>query len=811
MDSVLQDLRYAVRMCARTPAFTGVAVLALAIGIGANTAIFTIVNAVLIERLPFRDPNRLVVVWEESVRRPGRRNVVSPANYLQWQQRNDVFEQMASFYEWRANLTGEASPEEIAAQDVTPNFFSTLGVSPILGRSFLPDEGPDGRNRVVILSYGLWQRRFGSDPGVIGRTIQLNTRAFTIIGVMPPDVRLLLKAGSLVGKMPEMWTPFAYSEASRQPRGRYALAIARLKPGVTLSQAQAQMTTIAASLATEWREFDTGWGVRLVPIHDELGGELRRPLLVLMGAVAFVLLIACANVANLLLARGAAREREIAVRLALGAPRSRLMRQLLTESLVLGITGGVAGLVVARWGLAFLLAISPVDLTGLGHISLSYPVLAFTAAIAILTAVVCGFAPAFEGSRVAVQESLKDGARQVGSGARNRHLRYGLVVSEIALAVVLLSGAGLLMRTFASMRSIDPGFESRNVLTVRVSLPLAKYKEDAQRTRFFQQAIERVGELPGVQAAGAISFLPFAGPGAGTGFTIVGQPPPAAGQMPVIDVRVCDNGFFSTMHVPLLRGRFFTDREMREPSHVVIVNETLVREHFPNEDPLGKQLVIEMSDNPPPTTIVGVVGDLRYVDLVTRPRAMSYWPHPELTYSGMTLTIRTAGDPLAVAPAVEGAIHGIDKDQPVADVRTMDQWIAKSLGQARFNALLLGVFAAVALLLASLGIYGVMSYAVSQRTSEIGVRLALGADERAILRLIVGNGVALTAAGLAIGVVIAFALSRTMSSLLYETSGSDPVTFGGVVVTLGAVAVLASYLPARRASHITPTEALRYQ
>jgi putative ABC transport system permease protein len=811
MDSLRQDIRYAIRMWARTPAFTTVAILALAIGIGANTAIFTIVNAVLIERLPFRDPDRLVVVWEQSVRRPSHRNTISPANFLQWQERNDVFEQMASFYEWRANLTGQANPEEVAAQDVTSNFFATLGVTPILGRSFVPEEGPEGRDRVVILSHGLWQRRFGGDPDVIGKAIQLNSRPFTVIGVMPPDMKLLLKAGSLVGKMPELWTPFAYAEAMRQPRGRYALAIARLTPGVTLSQAQAQMTTIAASLATEWRDFDTGWGVRLVPIHDELGGDLRRPLLVLMGAVAFVLLIACANVANLLLARGAAREREIAVRLALGAPRSRLMRQLLTESLVLGVLGGLAGLVVARWGLAFLLAISPVDLTGLGHIGLSYPVLAFTATIAILTAVISGFAPAFESSRVAVKESLKDGARQVGSGTRSRRVRYALVVSEIALAVVLLTGAGLLLRTFASMRAIDPGFESRNVLTTRVSLPFAKYKEDAQRLRFFEQAVERIGALPGVQSAGAISFLPFAGLGAATDFTVVGQPPPAPGQGAVVDVRVCDNGFFTAMGVPLVRGRLFNERELRELSNVVIVNEALVRQHLPGEDPLGKQLVIDMSDNPSPTTIIGVVGDVRYMDLVTRPRPMSYWPHPQLAYGAMTVTVRTSTDPLALAPAVERAIQSIDKDQPVSDVRTMDQWITKSLAQARFNALLLGLFAATALLLASLGIYGVMSYAVSQRTSEIGVRLALGADEHAILRLIVGNGVALAAGGLAIGVLMAFALSRTMSSLLYETSGTDPVTFVSVVVTLGAVAVLASYLPARRASHITPVEALRYQ
>jgi putative ABC transport system permease protein len=425
--------------------------------------------------------------------------------------------------------------------------------------------------------------------------------------------------------------------------------------------------------------------------------------------------------------------------------------------------------------------------------------------------VICGFAPAFEGSRADVQASLKDGARQVGAGARNRRLRELFVVSEIALAVVLLVGAGLMLRTFSTLRGVDPGFDVRNVLTVRVALPGAKYPEPEQRVRFFRDAVSRISAIPGVQSAGEVSVLPLAGLGSATGFTIVGQPPPPPGQSPVTDVRLCDNGYFKTMNVPLLRGRLFTDREMQERSNVVIVNATLARQYFGGEDPLGKRINIAMSDPIVPTTIVGVVGDARYADLVTVPRAMVYWPHPQLVFGAMSLAVRTAGDPLSLAPAVEHAIQSIDKDQPVSDVRTMEQWLAKSLAQARFSSMLLALFAGVALVLAAIGIYGVMSYAVSQRTSEIGIRLALGADQRAILKLIVGNGLRLAVLGLAIGVVLALSLSRTLSAQLYQTSGADPITFSSVVVVLGAVALLASYLPARRAAHIAPVEALRYQ
>src|SRR4051794_16037768 len=811
MDDVLQDIRYAIRLYLRTPGFTAIAVLALALGIGANTAIFTIVNAVLIEPLPYRDPSRLVAMWELNQKRPGRPNTLGPANVVRWLERTTAFEGIAPFYDYRVNLTGSGAPEEIITLDVTPAFFPTLGVAPLLGRAFAADEGPEGHDAVTVLSYELWQRRFAGDPGVVGRTLQINGRPVTVIGVMPPQARFFLKRWSLTGKPPEMWMPFAFTAASRTPRGRYMSAIARLKPGVALSAAQAEMDTVMAGLRTELPQFDAGWGAVLVPLQREMAGDLRPALLVLTGAVGFVLLIACANVANLLLARGAARQREIAIRSALGAGRIRVMRQLLTESLVLCVLGGALGLLVAQWALALLLAISPVGLADLGPVRLSYPVLGFTAAVSLATAVVCGFAPAFEGARGSVQEALKDGARQIGLGVRHRRLRQAFVVGEIALAVVLLVGAGLMIRSFGTLRAVNPGFTANNVLTARVTVPVRRYSDDPKVIAFFAGLTAKLRAIPGVESAGAVSYLPLAGPGAATSVAIVGEPPALPGEGLSTEVSVCDDGYFATMKIPLVRGRLFTAREMAEKSNVVIVNETLAKRFFPNQDPLGKSLVIAMNQPNVPTEIVGVVGDVKFTGIASETRPMTYWPHPQLAYSAMTLTVRTAGDPAAFAPMIERAVHDVDRDQPVADVRTMDQWVARNLSQARFSSTLLTTFAALALALAAIGIYGVMSYAVTQRTSEIGIRLALGAEARDILGMVVGNAVKHAAIGLSIGVVLALALSRTLTSLLYETAASDPRTFAAVVAVLGGVAIAASYFPARRASRIPPVDALRAQ
>jgi putative ABC transport system permease protein len=809
MDALLQDIRYAIRSLGRTPGFAVVAVAALALGIGANTAIFTIVNAALIEPLPFHDPDRIVVLWERNVRRPDRKNTIGPANYIRWRERAQSFEELSGFIDRSGVLTG-GDPEEVTTQLVLGDMFKVLAVPAMIGRTFTPAELSDPAANVAILSYALWQRRFSGDPQIVGRAIQLNNAATTVVGVMPPDVQVVASR-SQVGKPTDLWIPFPLPAEARTPRGRSISVIGRLKPGASIQQAQAEMDTVAAGLEKEFPAFNTGWGVRVFSLRDELAGNIRPALLLLAGAVAFVLLIACANVANLLLARGAARHREIAIRSALGAARIRVMRQLLTESLVLGITGGLVGLLVAQWSLAALVAMSPVDLTTLGHIRVSYPVLAFTAAVSLLTAVICGFAPAFEGSRTDVHETLKDGARQVGGGARARRLRQAFVVSEIALAVVLLVGAGLLIRSFASLRSVDPGLDTRNVLTMRVTLPARKYNEPGKTLRFFADAESRVAALPGVQSVGMVSFLPFTVLGAATNFDIVGQPPAPPSAALGTDVTVCDVGYFQTLRLPLIKGRLFTEREMREKSNVVVINDALAQRYFPGQDPIGQQLVIYMTERNEPTEIIGVVGSSKFIDLRAAAQPASFWPHPQLPYTGMTLTVRTASDPLSFASSVEREIHAIDKDQPVSDVRTMDQWIARSLAQARFSSMLLSVFAGLALLLASIGIYGVMSYAVTQRTSEIGIRLALGAERQNILSLVVGNGLRMTGLGLLIGVLLALPLTRTLASLLFNIGSTDPLTFLGVIVVLGAVALLATYLPARRASHIAPTEALRYQ
>jgi putative ABC transport system permease protein len=812
LDGWLQDLRYALRMCRRRPGFTAVAVLALALGIGANTAIFSIVNAVLLERLPYGEPERIAAIWEVDARRSGQSNTVSPANFIRWGERATTLEALAGFSETRMNLTEAGNPAELIVQMVTPSYFAVLGVSPMLGRIFTPEESATPLSSVVILTHDVWRRQFSSDPSVVGRTIRLNGRPRTVVGVMPPGYRLFLKAGAQVGKPVDLWIPLVLPPDAREPRGRYLSVIGRLKQGRSVDELRAEMSAISSSLVAELPNFNTGWGVKVVPLHDEVSGDVRAALLVLSGAVAFVLLIACANVANLLLARGASRHREIAVRVALGAGRFRVVRQLLTESLVLGICGGLAGLLIGRWSLAVLVALSPVDLTSQGEIGLSYPVLIFTAAVSILTAVVCGLAPALAVANADPQDALHAGARQTGGSARHRRLRHTFVVAEVALAVVLLVGAGLMLRSFDSLRRVDPGFDVSNVLTMRMQLPLASYREDARRVRFFRDLTERVAGIRGVRAAGVVSFLPLgASLGAGTGFTIEGQAPAAPGQGPSTDVTVSDNGYFRALNVRLVRGRLFTDREQLERSNVVIVNEALVRQYFPGQDPLGKRVTIAMTDDDVPTTIVGVVADTKFADLSTPAKPTSYWPHPQLAYNTMTLTVRTVGDPQLLATAVEREVHAIDKEQPVADVRPMTAWVARSLSQPRFNSTVLGSFAILALLLAALGVYGVMSYVVNQRTSEIGLRLALGADRRMVIGMIVGAGMRLAGAGLAIGLILALVLNRVISTLLFGTTGTDPLTFAVVIGVLAIAASLASYVPARRAARIAPIDALRTQ
>jgi putative ABC transport system permease protein len=811
METFIQDLRYGVRMLAKNPGVTFIAVVALALGIGANTAIFSVVNAVMLRPLPYSNAESLVMVWEHNRPRARNQNVVSPANFLNWKDQNSVFQDMAGFYDTRLNLTEVDNPEEIPGQMATANIFSLLGVNAMLGRSFEPDDDLPERDAVVVLSHSLWQRRFGGDPGVIDKTIKLNGRPFTVIGVMPPDFKFFVKAGSLTGKQAEIWAPFRLEASDRAPRGRYMSAVARLKPGVTQAQAQAEMDTIAASLEQQYPNFDTGWSVNLVPLREQFAGEIRKPLLILFGAVVLVLLIACANVANLLLARAASRQKDISIRMALGASRRRLIRQLLTESVMLAGLGGALGLLIALWGVDLLVALAPKDLPSLADVKLSYLVLGFTMLVSVLTGLIFGLAPALEASGINLNETLKESGRSAAGNSASHRARDLFVMAEVAMALVLLIVSGLMIRSFARLQSVNPGFNANNLLTFRLLLPSSKYPEDNQRIMFFRLALERMRSMPGVRSAGAVSFLPFTTLGAATGFSIEGQPAAAPGQKATLDVRVCDPNYFDAMGIPLVKGRNFTEKEATEVSHVVIINEALARDYFPNEDPIGKRVKIEMMQNPAPCEIIGVVGDVKHTGLDVEPRAMSYWPHPELAYSAMTIVARTDGDPLSYTAAVRSEVQAIDKDQPIADVRSMDQWLSDSVARSRFIALLLSLFAAVALLLAAVGIYGVMSYSVTQRTHEIGIRMALGANPGSVMRMIIGQGMKLAFVGLAAGLVASFAAARALASLLYGISATDPATFALISVLLGVVALAACAVPARRATKVDPMIALRYE
>jgi len=810
METFLQDLKYGARMLIKSPAFTAVAVLALALGIGANTAIFSVVNAVLIRSLPFEKPDRLLMVWERNQSRGRDTNVISPANFLDWSEQNSVFDKMGALYDYRGNLTGNGDPEELALQSVTANFFDLLGVNAGLGRTFTNDESERGQDHVVILSQGLWKRRFGSDASLLGKPIKLGGEDFTVIGVMPPDFDFLIKKGSLTGKRPEAWVPMAFSPNSRVRRGRFMSAIARLKAGVTLGQAQAEMDTIAGNLEQQYNDFNAGWGVNLVPLKTQLVGAIRPALLVLLGAVAFVLLIACANVANLLLARAASREKEIAIRTALGARRGRVIRQLLTEATMLAALGGGLGLLLAMWGVDLLVALSPKDL-GIRDARLDYRVLGFTLAASLLTGLLFGLAPALQASRPNLNQSLKEGGKGASSGGGSHRLRGIFVVAEVALALVLLIGAGLMIRSFGRLESVDPGFDAKNLLTIKLLLPRSRYGEDPQCLAFYKQLIERVQTMPGVRSAGAINTLPFAGSHSGTTVEIQGRPPLPAGKGLNTGVCVTDANYFRAMQIPLKHGRLFNDAEAAEMRHVVVINEEFARKNFPGEDPLGKRVTIYMKDKNDPCEVIGIVGDSKHMGLDSEIEPMSYWPQPELVYSGMTLVVRSESDPLALVEPIRREVMALDKDQPIADVSTMEQLLKDSVARARFSTLLLAIFAGVALLLAAVGIFGVMSYAVSERTHEIGLRMALGAQTRDVLGLVVRQGMMLALAGVVIGLAAAFALTRVMATLLYGVSATDPVTFAVIPMLLAFVAFLACYLPAQRAAKVDPMVALRYE
>ena len=801
MDTLWQDVKYGFRMLLKNRGVTLIAILTLALGIGANTAIFSVVEAVLLRNLQFRDPQRLVMVWEHNFSRGRKTNVVGPANFIRWRERNQSFEKLSAFIEWQTNITGAGEPERVPTGIVTSDFFETLGAGAAIGRTFQPEEGVPGKNNVVLLSDGYWKRRFGGDRNVLGTTITLNGRQVNIIGVMPASFKGLMTV--------DVWTPYAVGEGWRTARGRSMSTVARLRPGVTVAQAQAEMSGIARQIETELPDFTGGWGATVVPLREQLVGDLRTAILVLAGAVGFVLLIACANIANLLLARVAARKREIAIRGALGGGPIRLVRQLLTESVMLALVGGIAGALVAVWALEGLVAIAPPVFGRFTEIRLNTQVFSFAFVLALFSGVLFGIAPALSTSRADLQESLKEGGRTGGLQSRNG-LRKALVICEVALSLMLLVGAGLLLRSFSNLIGTDPGFQKENIVSMQLTLSGQQYRDEARVRQFFEQALERIAAVPGVSSAGAISWLPLGSPGSATAFQVIGRPAPKAGEEPVTDVRMVTPGLFRTMGIPLLAGRTFTADDSPQAPKRIVINQTLARQYWPGEDPIGKRVSMSWGDDIE-AEIIGVVGDVHLVGLEQDVRPAMYWSNAQLSNSFMTVMVRSERDPLSLVGALKAQVAAIDPLQAVSSIRTMDDVAAESVRQPRFTTLLLGLFAGLALLLAAVGIYGVIAYSVTQRTHEIGIRMALGAERGAVLRMILQQGMLLVWIGLAIGLAGAFALTRYMETLLFHVKPTDPGTFAAVAALLVGIALAACWFPARRATRVDPIVALRYE
>jgi putative ABC transport system permease protein len=795
-----KDLPFALRMLLKTPAFTLMAAIALALGIGANTAIFSVVNAVMLQRLPFENPDRLAMVWESS---PSgfKTNVVNPLNFLDWQTRNHSFERIATMVEFDTSLAGEGEPEVVHAMAISDGYFAILGVQPILGRWFTPQEDVRGSDFEVILSEDLWRRRYAADPHILGRHIRFSNQDDTVVGVMAAGFRFPQTQADL-------WTPLALERARSLKSGRYLMTVARLKPGATISAAQADMNVLSSQLQKERPDFNTKWGITVVGLREQAIGDVRTPLLVLLGAVGLVLLIACANVANLMLMRAAGRNREIAVRVALGAGGLRIARQLLVESVLLSTIGGAAGLLIGLWATKLLTAALPgtIAYASLKTIHIDATVFLFAAAVSLVTGILFGLAPAFKAGRVDMQESLKDGGRSVVGG--RSLIRSTLVVAEVALSMMLLVGAGLLIRSFARLAAVNPGFDAPHVLSMQVSVG-GRFKTDTQLLGFNTQLLERVRELPGVEAAGITHFLPLGRIIPGTGFYRADRPQPAPGEEPVTEVLCVMPGYFAAMNIPLERGRVFTDEDRAGAPQRLVINQTLARQFFPNEDPIGKHLKVWWG--PVNAEIIGVVGDVRQAALGKDPKPGLFLPTLQFPTSPVNLVVRTHGDPKQLSNAIQAQVHSLDHDLPISDVKTMDEYVSSSVSSSRFNTILLAAFAALALLMACVGIFGVVSYSVAQRTREIGVRRALGANAGSVMRLVLTQGMTLSAIGVAIGLVGAFAVTRVLSSLLFGVTPTDSITFIGVAVILTAVAFLASFLPARRAAKVDPMVALRYE
>ena len=803
----LQDLRYASRMLLKNPGFTAVAVIALALGIGANTAIFSVVNTVLLRPLPYTDPEQLVMVWEDASRHGYPRDTPAAANFVDWRDQNSVFSGMAAIADMNFNLTGVGDPERLKGRRVSANLFPLLGVDPQFGRVFTAAEDQPGAQRVVLLSHRLWLRRFGGDQSIVSKSLTLNGENYTVVGVMPARFQFPENDD-------ELWVPIALTAEEAANRNRHYLqVVARLKPGVTLEQAQSEMTTIGARLQQQYPQSNADLGVAVTSLHEHLVGDIKPALLILLGAVGLVLLIACANVANLLLARAAIRQKEIALRVALGARRWRLLRQFLTESVLLATLGGILGLAIAYAGLLLLGSFIPENIAQAREISLDLKVLGFTLGVSLLTGFVFGLAPAIQALRMNQSETLKEGGRDSVTGRSGKRLRGLLVTAEVAVSLVLLIAAGLLINSFLRLRNIDPGFKVDRLLTMKIKLPEPKYEEFERRTAFYTDLIQRVQSLAGVRSAAVTTNLPLYRQGNSTSIRIEGRPDPPPGQELIVVTRIVSPAYFDTMSIPLLAGRQFTDQDTDTTPNAVVISETMARRYWPGEEAIGKRIVFGRARSEADwIQVIGIVKDVRQFELNAEPRPQLYMSYRQAGFfAPEDLVVKTDVEPASMAAAVRKAVWEIDKDQPVSNIKTMEEILGASIARQRFSMLLLGVFAGVALLLAAVGIYGVMSYSVAQRTHEIGIRMALGAQTGAVLKLAVGYGLKLVVAGVLIGLVAAFMLTRLMSTLLFGVTPTDPVTFALISLLLVGVAAVASYIPARRATKVDPLIALRYE
>jgi putative ABC transport system permease protein len=803
-DEMFQDLRYGSRMLLKKPGFTLVAVLTLGLGTGANTAIFSVVNAVLLRPLPYQNVERLMMVWASNPARGEMQIGASEPDFADFRRESQSWESLAAFTQYRPALTGSGETEKIHGSIVTPDFFSALGISPALGRDFVTADAERG-NRMVILSHGLWHRRFAGDPDLVGQQIHLSNAAYTVIGVLPEGFHPL-------SEDKDLYRPMSFDRLNVDRGYRILPLIGRLKEGVTLQQAQAEMSAIAGRLEAQYPDTNSGYGVRLVPLDEQVTGDARPGLLLLLGAVGLVLLIACTNIAGLLLAQAASREKEITIRLALGARRWRIIRQLMTEHAILSLAGGTAGLLLAYWGLGYLISVSPADLPRVNEASIDQKALVFSFAMTVLTALVFGLIPALQSTRPDLNRSLKE--RSPGGRLNTRNVRSALVIGEMALAIMLLAGAGLLIRSALALNRVDSGLNAEGVLTVPISAPASIYRNPKLSARFFAEVVEQVGMVNGVKSAGATLQLPFSGLDVDQSpFSIEGRPETNR-QQPVSRLHVVSPHYFSTIGISLLEGRMFTDRDNAEAPGVVIINKEMERRFWPDGDAVGKRItqgLLLTPGEPAEREIVGVVGDVKHFGLAADTEAQMYVPHSQSPWPDMNLVLRADGDPLALAPAVRKTIQAISTEAPIAGLSTMNQILSGSVAQPRFRATLLGLFALAALVLAATGLYGVIAYLVSQRGRELGIRIAVGAQSTDILRLIVGEGLKLISAGVLVGLLGALALTRLLSGLLFGVAPTDPLTFVTIAVVMTAVALLACYVPARRATRVDPMRALRHE